>query len=109
MKVLVACEYTGHVRDAFTGLGHYALSCDLKECETDGLHYQGDVQDILDDGWDLLISFQPPDTLVPCLVKVKIPKIAVFSVGYFKNLPELRTPYSKTAQEFCFALASQWS
>ena len=59
LKVLVACEYSGRVRDAFTALGHYAMSSDLEPTETPGPHYQGDVRDILGDGWDLLIAHPP--------------------------------------------------
>lgn len=56
MKVLVACEYSGRVRDAFIAKGHNAMSCDLLPTEAPGPHYQGDVRDILNDGWDLLIA-----------------------------------------------------
>lgn len=64
LRVLVACEYSGRVRDAFTRRGHGAMSCDLLESETPGLHYRGDVRDVLDgdaDGrpWDLLIAHPP--------------------------------------------------
>lgn len=59
MNVLVACEFSGTVRDAFTARGHYALSCDLLPSETPGEHYQGDVRDILNDGWDLMIAHPP--------------------------------------------------
>ena len=59
MKVLVACEFSGIVRDAFNRLGHEAMSCDLLPTESEGPHYQGDVQDILDDGWDLMIAHPP--------------------------------------------------
>lgn len=59
MKVLVACEFSGAVRDAFTSLGHYAVSCDLLPSETAGFHYQGDVRDILNEGWDLMIAHPP--------------------------------------------------
>lgn len=59
MKVLVACEYSGTVRDAFIAAGHEALSCDLLPTDVDGPHYQGDVQDILGDGWDLMIAHPP--------------------------------------------------
>lgn len=59
MKVLVACEYTGVVRDAFARRGHEAWSCDLRESATDGDHYCGDVRDILMDGWDLMIAHPP--------------------------------------------------
>ena len=59
MKVLVACEYSGVVRDAFRALGHDAMSCDLLPTDVDGPHYQGDVRDILNDGWDLMIAHPP--------------------------------------------------
>ena len=59
MRVLVACEYSGTVRDAFTARGHYALSCDLLPSEKPGLHYRGDVRDIIGDGWGLMIAHPP--------------------------------------------------
>ena len=58
-RVLVACEFSGTVRDAFKERGHYALSCDLLPSDTPGEHYQGDVRDILSDGWDLMIAHPP--------------------------------------------------
>lgn len=59
MRVLVACEFSEVVRDAFTKKGHYAMSCDLEPSETPGNHYQGDVLDILDQDWDLMIAHPP--------------------------------------------------
>jgi site-specific DNA-cytosine methylase len=59
MKVLVACEFSGIVRDAFTRKEHDARSCDLLPSDKPGLHYQGDVRDILRDGWDLMIAHPP--------------------------------------------------
>ena len=59
MNVLIACEFSGIVRDAFTRLGHFAVSCDLLPSETDGPHYTGDVLNILDLGWDLMIAHPP--------------------------------------------------
>ena len=60
MKVLIACEYSGRVRDAFLAQGHDALSCDLLPSDVPGPHYQGDVFDILyDNNWDLLIAHPP--------------------------------------------------
>jgi hypothetical protein len=56
MMVLIACEYSGVVRDAFIKRGHDAISCDLLPTESPGPHYQGDVLDILSDGWDLMIA-----------------------------------------------------
>ena len=59
MKVLIACEYSGTVRDAFSLAGHDAVSCDLLPTDTPGKHYCGDVLDILDDGWDMMIAHPP--------------------------------------------------
>lgn len=58
-RVLVACEYSGKVRDAFRDKGCFAVSCDLLPTETTGYHYQGDVTDIIGDGWDLMIAHPP--------------------------------------------------
>lgn len=59
MKVLVACEFSGRVRDAFTALGHDAMSCDLLGTESPGKHFKGDVLEILNQHWDLVIAFPP--------------------------------------------------
>ena len=59
MKVLVACEYSGTVRDAFMRKGHDAMSCDLLPTDVPGPHYQGDVMDVINDGWDLMIAHPP--------------------------------------------------
>lgn len=59
MKVLVACEYSGRVRDAFISLGHEALSCDLLPTDVDGPHYQGSLFDVIDYPWDLMIAHPP--------------------------------------------------
>ena len=59
MKILVACEYSGRVRDAFKALGHEAMSCDLLPSDAPGNHYQGDVFEIINDGWDLMIAHPP--------------------------------------------------
>lgn len=58
MKVLIGCEFSGVVRDAFTRLGHDATSCDILPSDKPGKHYQGDILDIINDGWDLAI-FHP--------------------------------------------------
>lgn len=63
MNVLVACEYSGRVRDAFTRRGHFAMSCDLLDTVSPGFHYKGDVRDILGLPWDLLIAHPPCDYL----------------------------------------------
>lgn len=59
MKVLVACEYSGTVRDAFIRAGHDAMSCDLLPTDTPGPHYQGDVFDIIGQSWDMMIAHPP--------------------------------------------------
>ena len=59
MRVLVACEFSGTVRDAFNALGHEAVSCDLLPSETAGTHYQGDIFDISFYEWDLIIAHPP--------------------------------------------------
>ena len=59
MKVLVACEFSGTVRDAFIKGGHEAMSCDLEPCDIPGPHYKGNVMDIINDGWDLMIAHPP--------------------------------------------------
>ncbi len=59
MRVLVACEFSGTVRDAFLKAGHYAVSCDILPSEKPGPHYQGDVKDIISQGWDLMVAHPP--------------------------------------------------
>lgn len=56
MRVLIACESSGRVRDAFIRQGHDAMSCDLLETEQPGPHYKGDVRDVLYEQWDLMIA-----------------------------------------------------
>lgn len=76
MKVLVACEFSGTVRDAFRIKGHDAWSCDLLPCEIPGPHIQGDVLEIIGRGWDLMIA-HPPCT-----------HLAVSGARYFKQKRE---------------------
>jgi site-specific DNA-cytosine methylase len=59
MRVLVACEYSGRVRDAFRRRGHDAMSCDLLPTEVPGPHYEGPVEEVLYDGWDLMVAHPP--------------------------------------------------
>jgi len=73
MKVLIACEYSGAVRDAFIKRGHDAWSCDLLATDSSGPHIQGDVLEILNQGWDLMIA-HPPCT-----------HLAVSGARWFKN------------------------
>ena len=88
MRVLVACEFSGRVRQAFSDLGHDAWSCDLLPSEAPGNHIQGDVLEILDDGWDLIIA-HPPCT-----------HLAVSGARWFKD----KLPEQKLALEFVEAL-----
>jgi hypothetical protein len=59
VRVLIACEYSGVVRDAFARYGHDAWSCDLMPSDVGGKHIQGDVRDVLNEGWDLMIAHPP--------------------------------------------------
>lgn len=59
MRVLVACEYSGRVREAFRARGFDAVSCDFLPTEQPGPHYEGDVREILGEGWDLMIAHPP--------------------------------------------------
>jgi hypothetical protein len=76
MKVLIACEFSGTVRDAFLARGHDAMSCDLEDTETPGPHYKGDVFDIIDNGWDLMIAHPPCTHLASSGAKHFAKKIA---------------------------------
>lgn len=64
MRVLIGCEYSGIVRDAFIAMGHDAISCDLLPTDKPGPHYQGDVRDIWNNGFDLMIIH--PDCTFVC-------------------------------------------
>jgi hypothetical protein len=59
MRILVACEYSGTVRDAFIRAGHDAISCDLLPTDAPGPHYQGNVMDVIGDGFDLMVAHPP--------------------------------------------------
>jgi len=76
MKILVACEYSGVVRDAFLARGHEAVSCDLLPTESPGPHYEGDVFDIINKGWDLMIAHPPCTDLAVSGAKHFAAKIA---------------------------------
>lgn len=65
MRILVACECSGIVRDEFIKYGHDAISCDLVDSDRVGPHYKGDVVDILFNNWDMIIAF-PPCTYLTC-------------------------------------------
>jgi len=84
MRVLVACEYSGIVRDAFIAKGHDAMSCDLLPTERFGPHYQGHVGNVLHDNWDMMIA-HPPCT-----------HLAVSGARWFKD----KIPEQKAALDF---------
>jgi len=87
VKVLVACEFSGTVRDAFISMGHEAMSCDLLPSEAPGPHHCGDVIDLLDQGWDLMIA-HPPCTY-----------LAVSGLHWNKRRPE-RAKLTEDALDF---------
>ena len=59
MKILIACEFSGITRNAFTALGHDVISCDLLETESPGKHYKGNIFDIINNDFDMMIAFPP--------------------------------------------------
>ena len=95
MKVLVACEYSGIVRDAFAAKGHNAWSCDILPTESPGNHYQGDVLEHLDKGWDLMIAHPPCTYLSNAGARYLYPK---------GKLNEDRYKLGLKAKEFFMAL-----
>jgi len=90
MKILIACEYSGIVREAFSNKGHDAWSCDILPTEIPGNHIQGDVLNVLNDGWDMMIAF-PPCT-----------HLCVSGARWFKN----KQKEQKEAIEFFMTLAN---
>jgi hypothetical protein len=104
VRVLIACEFSGTVRDAFLQAGHYALSCDLLPCEseTSGDHYQGDVLNILDHGWDLLIAHPPCTYLASSGMHwttrgLRDPRLTEDAITFVQSL--LNAPISRIALE----------
>jgi len=97
MKVLIACEYSGTVRDEFIKLGHDAISCDLLPSDKLGPHYQGDIFDIIGGGYDLMIAHPPCTYLcnsgVSWLYKdVNRKEKMVYGAKFFKKLLESNIP-----------------
>ena len=95
MRVLVACEFSGIVREAFKARGHDAWSCDLLPTEIPGNHIQGDVLEILNDGWDLMIAHPP------CTYLSKAGARWLYVNGHINSQ---RYEYGLLAREFFFAL-----
>jgi hypothetical protein len=96
MKILVACEFSGTVRDAFIRGGHEAWSCDLLPSEKPGNHYQGNVLDIICDGWDLMVAHPPCTFLTVAANKWMKPEFA----DRFPDRPQQR----KEAVNFFMAM-----
>jgi len=101
MRVLVACEFSGIVREAFKAKGHDAWSCDLLPTEIPGQHVQGDVLEILGDGWDLMIAHPPCTYLCNSGVRwlyrgVKLDEVRWYLLwkagGFFKALLDASIP-----------------
>jgi len=101
MKVLVACEFSGTVRDAFLAKGHDAMSCDVLDTDVPGPHYKGDVRDILGDGWDLMIAHPPCTYISNAGAKHLYPKgvlnqdrlaLGMEAVAFFRTLLEADIP-----------------
>lgn len=86
MKVLIACEFSGIVRDAFIKKGHDAISCDLLPTERPGPHYQGDVFDIINNGFDMIIAFPPCTYLSNAGVRHLYPKGVLNIERYEKGM-----------------------
>ena len=95
MKVLIACEYSGTVRDAFAAKGHDAWSCDILPTESTGNHFQGDVLEHLDKGWDMMIAHPPCTYLSNAGARFLYPK---------GKLNEDRYELGLKAKEFFMAL-----
>jgi hypothetical protein len=97
MRVLVACEYSGTVRDAFIAKGHEAVSCDLLPTDKTGPHYMGDVMDIVNDGWELMIA-HPPCTYLSASGMhwttrgLRDPKLTEDALAFVKVLMEAPIP-----------------
>ena len=95
MKILIACEYSGTVRDAFAAKGHNAWSCDILPTESPGNHFQGDVIEHLDKGWDIMIAHPPCTYLSNAGARFLYPK---------SKLNEERYKLGLKAKEFFMAL-----
>jgi hypothetical protein len=90
MRVLIACEFSGVVREAFRKKGHYAMSCDLLPTEIPGNHYQGDVFDIIDNGWDMMIAHPPCTYLSNAGARFLYPKGILNNERYNKGIEAKR-------------------
>jgi len=98
VKILIACEYSGTVRDAFTAYDHDVTSCDFLPSDTPGKHYQGDVRDILYNSWDMVIAFPPCTDLSVSGARYFAQKRAdgrqQASIAFFRLFTELNVPWA---------------
>ena len=97
MKILIACEMSGIVRDEFIKLGHDAVSCDLQDSLSPGPHIKADVFSIIDDGWDMLLAYPPCTYLCNSGVRwLYEQKGRIIDMGYaiefFNNLIDCKIP-----------------
>ena len=95
MKILVACEFSGVVREAFAARGHDAWSCDLEPTDIPGQHYQGDVLEFINEGWDMMIAHPPCTYLSNAGARFLYPK---------KQLNQDRLKLGMEAKEFFMKL-----
>jgi hypothetical protein len=108
MKILVACESSGTVRDAFIARGHDAMSCDLLPTDVPGPHHQGSVLDILDQGWDLLIA-HPPCTYLSVSGMhwttrgLRDPQLTEDALVFFRTLLDAPIPRVAVENPVCIA------
>lgn len=111
MRVLVACEYSGRVRDAFIALGHEAMSCDLLPTDAPGPHYEGDVRDVLDYPWDLMIAHPPCTDLAVSgaawFAKKRLVGAQQASASFFKMLAKADIPRIAIENPVC-VMSSLW-
>lgn len=98
MKVLAACEFSGRVREAFRALGHDAWSCDLLPASDGSLfHFQGDVREVLNQGWDMLIAFPPRTYLCSSGMHwttrgLRDPQLTEDAIQFVRHLLECQIP-----------------
>ena len=111
MRVLVACEYSGIVRDAFIAQGHDAMSCDLLPTEAPGPHYQGDVFDVIDYPWDLMIAHPPCTHLAVSgalhFRKKKLTGEQMAAASFFMRLTKSDIPMYAIENPICI-MSSLW-
>ena len=111
MKILIACEYSGRVRDAFIAQGHDAMSCDLLPTDAPGPHYQGDVFDVVDYPWDLMIAHPPCTDLsvsgAAWFAKKRLVGQQQASVSFFMRLAKLSIPRIAIENPVCI-MSTLW-